>query len=163
MGYDQLRKGRYSAAHQVYFVTTVAQGRVAYFNDLWIGRCVVKELRYLHDEGFAQSMAWVLMPDHLYWLIGLEDSLDLGTVLKTLKARSARAVNKQLGRRGSIWQRAYYDHALRKDENLRVVARYILNNPLRAGLVTDIGEYSLWDAAWISNRIGRINPALQLN
>lgn len=149
MGYDQLRKGRVSVAHQVYFVTTVTRHRVAYFNDLWVGRCVVNELRRLHDEGFVQSMAWVVMPDHLHWLISLEDSFDLGTLMKTLKARSAKAVNTQLDRHGSIWQRAYYDHALRKDEDVRGVARYMLNNPLRAGLVTDIGQYSLWDAIWI--------------
>jgi len=41
------------------------------------------------------------------------------------------------------------DHALRTDENLLNVARYIIANPLRAGLVTRIGDYPLWDSIWL--------------
>jgi hypothetical protein len=38
---------------------------------------------------------------------------------------------------------------LRKDEDLQTVARYIVANPLRAGLVEKIGDYPLWDAIWL--------------
>jgi hypothetical protein len=48
-----------------------------------------------------------------------------------------------------LWQRAFYDHALRKDEDVRQIARYIIANPLRRGLVKDVGDYLLWDAAWL--------------
>ncbi|MFK5927062.1 MAG: hypothetical protein QM483_10570 [Desulfuromusa sp.] len=47
-----------------------------------------------------------------------------------------------------IWQKGYHDHALRDDEDLRQVARYIVANPVRAGLVVRAIDYSHWDAEW---------------
>ncbi|MGH8412134.1 MAG: REP-associated tyrosine transposase, partial [Pseudomonas sp.] len=38
---------------------------------------------------------------------------------------------------------------IRRDEDLPAVARYIVANPLRAGLVEKIGDYPLWDAVWL--------------
>ena len=69
----------------------------------------------------------------------------LSTVVKTLKARSALSINRHLCQHGSLWQRAYYDRAARKDEDIRQIARYIVASPLRAGLVRDIGDYPHWD------------------
>jgi REP element-mobilizing transposase RayT len=106
-------------------------------------------MRVLHDAQELESLAWVLMPDHLHWLVQLGRTLGLPDVMRRLKARSTRAINRSLGRSGPIWQRAYYDHALRREEELRTVARYIVANPLRAGLVRRLGEYPLWDAKWL--------------
>ncbi|MEG2798132.1 MAG: transposase, partial [Pseudomonas sp.] len=50
---------------------------------------------------------------------------------------------------GTIWQKGYFDRALRREEDLKVMARYIIANPLRAGLVEHIGQYPLWDAIWL--------------
>jgi hypothetical protein len=38
---------------------------------------------------------------------------------------------------------------MRKDQDLQVAARYIVANPLRAGLVKRVGDYPLWDAIWL--------------
>ena len=148
MTYDALRKGRFSSPSQVYFVTTVTSRREAYF-DFACGRHIVQEMRHLHDTGLLESLAWVLMPDHLHWLFQLEEKADLPGVMKLFKVRSARRANQFLGRRGTVWQRACHDHALRKEEDAREIARYIVANPLRAGLVKRIGDYPLWDAAWL--------------
>ena len=43
----------------------------------------------------------------------------------------------------------HYDHALRKDEDVKKIARYIIANPLRAGLVEKIEDYPYWDAVWL--------------
>ena len=48
-----------------------------------------------------------------------------------------------------IWQRGFHDRALRQDDNVRDIARYIIANPLRAGLSKSIGEYPHWDAIWL--------------
>jgi len=54
-------------------------------------------MRRLHHEAVVASLAWVLMPDHLHWLFQLGERRDLGSAIKLLKARSARAVNERLG------------------------------------------------------------------
>ena len=48
-----------------------------------------------------------------------------------------------------MWQEGFHDRALRQEADLRKAARYVVANPLRAGLVTDLGDYPLWDAVWV--------------
>ena len=70
-------------------------------------------------------------------------------MVKRLKGISAQRINNYAGRSGSVWQKAYYDRAIRKNEDIKQLSRYIIANPLRAGLVENIGLYSHWDAKWI--------------
>lgn len=148
MSYDNLRKGRCSIPGQLYLVTTVTAGRQPLFADFATARCVIGELRQAHDRGSVDSMAWVLMPDHLHWLFGLGEGIALAEVMQSFKGRSARAIRQRREHR-KIWQRGYHDHALRAEEKVQGVARYLVANPLRAGLVRRAGDYPHWDAIWI--------------
>jgi putative transposase len=130
-----LRHGRYSEPHRPYLITTISYRRQQFFPDLFIARLVVNEMRRVHEEGLIQSLAWVLMPDHLHWLFGLTEHEDLRRIMQLVKGRSAHYINERLNRNGKVWDKAYHDHALRKDEDIRKVARYIVSNPLRRGLV----------------------------
>ena len=149
MPYDALRRGRCSLSCQIYCVTTVTRGRVPIFNGLTAARLLIRELRRLDDSGVVDSLAWVVMPDHLHWLLQLNRCCQLSDVIKSLKACSALAINNYHGQQGSLWQRAYYDRAARKDDDVCQLARYIIANPLRAGLVEHIGDYPHWDCIWL--------------
>ena len=149
MSYDDLLTGRYSSLGQVYFVTTVTAGRVPIFSDFKSARLVIREMQQVHVALLVNSLAWVLMPDHLHWLFQLGDTGALAQVMHRFKGRSARALNAMNSGNSRIWQNGYHDHALRKEEDVRGVARYLAANPLRSGLVAQIGDYSHWDAAWL--------------
>lgn len=150
MPYVDLTKGRYSENGRAYFITTVlAERERRYFDDFYCARLVVDEMRRLHERSAVDSLAWVVMPDHVHWLFQLGEAETLSSLIKGFKARSAHRVNRHLMRQGALWQKAFYDHALRKEEDVRDVARYIIANPLRAGLVEHIGDYPLWDAVWL--------------
>jgi REP element-mobilizing transposase RayT len=148
-GNRALRYGRCSEPHRAYLITTVTWKRQPFFADLFVGRVVVEQMRRANDEDLVQSMAWVLMPDHLHWLVQLTDKANLDKIMFFVKGRSAHYINGCLNRKGPVWQKAFYDHALRKDEDLKKMARYIVANPLRKGLVEKIGDYPLWDAIWL--------------
>ena len=145
-----LRKGRVSVAHQIYLVTCVACDRQPVFQDLQAGRHVVQSLRYASVSGRAETLAYVVMPDHLHWLLSLGDRVFLSAVVGSMKRYSACRINETRHLAGGcIWQRGFHDHALRCDESVQNVARYIVANPLRAGLVRRLGDYALWDAVWL--------------
>ena len=138
-----LRRGRVSVQHQIYAITTVTRGRVAFFSDIYAARVVIGVLREQADLDRADTLAFVLMPDHLHWLMQLQPGQELSLVVRGVKAISSR----RLGYRA--WQKGFHDHALRHEEAVRDWARYIIANPLRAGLVTRVGDYSHWDAVWL--------------
>jgi REP element-mobilizing transposase RayT len=143
-----LRIGRVSETERPYLVTTVTQNRQPLFCDWRVGRLLVAELHTATQAGYADTLAWVIMPDHLHWLMSpATDTLD--TVMRRIKSRSAQSIHRHRGTTGALWQKGYHDHAVRKNEDIRTIARYIISNPLRAGLVKSIGDYPLWDAIWL--------------
>ena len=105
-------------------------------------------IREATAEHYVETLAWVVMPDHLHWLlVPRQGALD--AVVRRIKSRSAAFINREINTRGALWQKGYHDHALRKDEEVRAVARYIVANPLRARIVEHIGDYPLWDSIFL--------------
>jgi REP element-mobilizing transposase RayT len=129
-------------------LTAVVENRKPAFSDYRLGRLVVDQFRSAQDAGTVRSLAWVVMPDHFHWLIELRD-LPLSDLMCRVKARSSNAYKRKTGCSQPLWQKGYHDRALRRDEDLQQAARYIVANPLRAGLVKRLGDYPLWDAVWL--------------
>jgi putative transposase len=139
----RLRTGRTSIPGQVYLVTTVTRERETVFEDLPAARQTIRSLMKSDARGHATTLAFVLMPDHLHWMLQLGNSLSLSRVVQQMKSFSAHAAGT------ALWQPGFHDHALRSDEDLQAAARYLVANPLRAGLVHHIGDYPHWDAVWL--------------
>jgi putative transposase len=90
------------------------------------------------ENGFG-IYVYCFMPDHLHLLLLGQETSSLPKFMKTFKQRSSYILKNTLG--GVLWQRSYYDHVLRKEEVLRDVAMYVLNNPVRARLVDNYLDY----------------------
>ena len=140
----RLRLGRHSEPGRIYLLTACTHDRRPFFAEAKAGRQLVRELRAAQEQGWVGSLAWVIMPDHFHWLIQLHKQ-ELSLLMKQVKANSSRRLRMP----GRIWQTGFHDRALRKEDDLLAVARYIVANPLRAGLVTRLGDYPLWDAVWL--------------
>ncbi|MDO5691436.1 MAG: transposase [Pseudomonadota bacterium] len=144
-----LRRGRVSLVGHAYLLTTVTYERAPVFDDFALARATIAALRGCDAMGESETLAFVLMPDHLHWLMVLRgESLD--AVMRRFKSVSAREVNQLRDRPGTpLWQPGYHDHALRRDEDLQATARYLVGNPVRAGLVASVMDYPHWDAVWV--------------
>ncbi|MDZ4140909.1 MAG: transposase [Methylotenera sp.] len=138
-----LRKGRVSQKNQIYHVTFTTINRDKIFTDFEKARTVINILKQSDQLQHTSTLAFVIMPDHIHWLLQLAGSQTLSGVVKMVKSK----VTVKLGQ--PAWQTGYYDHALRKDEAIQNIARYIVANPIRAGLVGKVGDYPHWDAVWV--------------
>jgi putative transposase len=84
--------------------------------------------------------AYCFMPDHLHILaVGEALNSDLAVFTSAMKQQTGFHFKKAQGK--SLWQDGYYDRILRNDEQTIVVARYILDNPVRAGLSGTFDTY----------------------
>jgi len=144
----RLRIGRHSEFGRLYLLTTITQQRRPIFNNFQLGRLVVDQFRQAHEDGIVISKAWVVMPDHFHWLIELQNKT-LGELMCRIKSRSSVNINRLTKTHERVWQKGYYDRALRQEDDVKAAARYIIQNPIRAQLATRIGDYPLWDACWI--------------
>lgn len=146
LGSRQLRKGRYSERNRVYHVTMRTHESAPVFSDFSDGRILVRALHLQHADGYVESQAYVVMPDHFHWLVQLTGERSLSTCMNLVKSLATRQIHDSGTYRGRVWQRGFYDRAIRREDDLAAVARYIVANPLRAGLVKSVRDYSLWDA-----------------
>jgi REP element-mobilizing transposase RayT len=83
------------------------------------------------------------MPDHIHWLLSTTEKHELSQIIRMVKARVSRHQDQP------IWQPGFHDHALRSEQALKPTARYIIANPVRAGLVASVRDYPFWNAAWL--------------
>jgi REP element-mobilizing transposase RayT len=134
-----LRKGRHSQPGQYYFLTTSVHGRRRIFSSDCRAQIILDTIRWLGDTGRFAADAAVVMPDHLH-LVGQLRKSSLEQVMHTLKSYTAHRLASS-GVEVPIWQDGYHDHILRNEENYRIRLTYILQNPVRAGLVTRVDDY----------------------
>jgi len=143
----RLRTGRVSEPNRIYLITTVTHQRQPIFHDINLGRLLVHTLR--SKQMNASTLTYVIMPDHLHWLMKLNSTISLRKTVANIKSIRAHRINQQLNQYKPLWQAGFHDHALRKEEDIRTIAIYVIANPIRAGLVDHIGAYPLWDTAWL--------------
>jgi putative transposase len=92
----------------------------------------------------------VVMPDHTHLLLSPLRNADgwnfsLPQIMRAIKGRSGRKIDRLLDRHGPVWQEEFFDHVLRSNDSLAEKVNYICQNPVRAGLVADEKEYRwLW-------------------
>jgi REP element-mobilizing transposase RayT len=139
----------YREAGQVFSVTIGTSPRAPVFDQQeWALECIDR-LRALHRELGNSVYAYCLMPDHVHLLVASLESAPLPVFIGRWKSLCYQ-VRRQRGLPASFWQRGYYERALRSAEDLRAAALYILNNPVRKGLVDEFHRYPLcgsleWD------------------
>ena len=143
MSSPRLIKGRRSEIGHYYSITTCTAGRSRLFADPIAAQCVIAELKATGEVGVATTFAWVVMPDHLHWLFRLERS-SISDAVQRMKCASANRINAARQRHGSVWQAGFCDRRIRTEEDLNRHMRYIIENPVRAGIVARIDEYPLW-------------------
>ncbi len=123
-----------------YLLTTCTSGRREWFRKPAIVHVALEQLlRTAEEERFAVT-AYCFMPDHAHLLVqGLADDSDLRRFMKVFKQR-ATFHSRDL-RDDDLWQEGYHDHVLRAEDTTEKVTRYILDNPVRAGLVEKAEDY----------------------
>ena len=88
------------------------------------------------------------MPDHWHGLLVLGGE-PLGHAMCRFKAAVTRSLRAPGLIDGQVWDRSFHDHAMRHDEDITRAARYIVANPLRAGLADSVLGYPYWHAIWL--------------
>ena len=97
-------------------------------------------LRACVEEKF-EMLAYCFMPDHVHLLVeGRALQSDLRRLVKVAKQRAAFVGRTTLGV-PQLWQEGYYERVLRSADATDVVIRYILHNPVRAGIVARVEDY----------------------
>jgi putative transposase len=125
---------------QRYFLTfCTAQGSSPFIRAESVACARDQILRAAASLDMAE-IAHCFMPDHGHLLVeGCSETADALAFVHRAKQLSAYAFSQSLGQK--LWQPSFFDRILRDDEASLSVARYIFENPVRAGLVKNPEDY----------------------
>ena len=123
-----------------YSLTICAHERRAVFVEPLLVDWVLQHILRTAVAEHFEILAYCFMPDHLHVLAqGHTDNADLRVFMKRLKQQTGYEYTRRYGER--LWQVGYFDHVVRSEESVLKHARYIVGNPVRAGLVRNVDEY----------------------
>jgi putative transposase len=109
---------------------------------------LVQQALHFHDERNSYNLlCYCIMPNHVHAVVSLSDQCPpLAQTLKSVKSYTARLANQLLGREGQFWQRESYDHIVRNAAELERMIAYVVNNPVKAGLIKTWQDwpYTYW-------------------
>ena len=135
-----------------------------WMRDERIAELIATAIQYRNGKEY-DLISYCIMPNHVHLVISFVENVEqtsvcskqndrtevqstapyqnyeLASVLRKLKGSTAREANKILRRSGAFWQHESYDHVVRDAKELDRVIWYVLNNPVKAGLATELGKW----------------------
>ena len=122
-------------AKEVFFITVCCKKRGE--NQLAtadVGRALIDTISHRNKERIWWAHLAALMPDHIHLLLSFAPDKRIRAVISKWKEWTAKSLHIE-------WQRDFFEHRLRRDESYREKADYILLNPVRAGLVSQVEDW----------------------
>ena len=143
----RLPRESYEISSQIFSITICIKDRRPLFqNETW-AKLILTSLKTGPFGKDTELYAYCLMPDHIHIQLSLLET-NLMDLINGWKSFPANLLRRN-GLIGPCWQRGFYDHAIRKEEDIRTVAEYIVNNPVRANLVENWVDYPFSWCRWI--------------
>jgi len=119
-----------------------------------IARMICDIIHY-HDRLLYDLFAYCVMSNHVHVLvqpkqIAEEEFVPLEKITHSIKSYSSGKANKILNRQGQFWEHESFDHYCRSEYEEKEISKYILNNPVKAGLLEHSAEWP-WSYCASSN------------
>jgi len=112
-----------------------------------VAQLVADSLRHFDGQRY-RLFAWRVMPNHVHVVFRPIGNYSLAGIVQSWKSFTAKRANRILGREGTLWQREYYDHLVRDENDFHRVVQYIVDNPVEARL-------SDWPWLWVCGQDAR--------
>jgi REP element-mobilizing transposase RayT len=120
------------------------------------GSCLLRQARCAEivensilqaDGERVRLLAWCVMPNHVHIVAEQIEGHPLANVIQAWKSASSHQLNRELGRKGRVWRREYFDRYMRDQTHLETAIAYVEENPIKAKLI-DRPDKWRWSSAW---------------
>ncbi|BCX47579.1 transposase [Haloferula helveola] len=98
---------------------------------------IVQDTLIAGDGERYDLLEWCIMPNHVHVLIRIQSEHPLSAIVQQWKGGSSMKINRTLGRTGTLWEKDYFDRAIRDEKHFFQARSYIRNNPVKAGLCSE--------------------------
>ena len=139
---------RGNTGYSTYFITASTSQRKQLFQAERMAGLLVDVLLHYRRQEKYKLHEFVIMPDHFHLLITPGESLEKS--LQLIKGGFSFRAKKELGFRGEIWEKSFYDHRLRDLAEYERCREYIRQNPVKRGLAAVAEEFPYSSAARVA-------------
>jgi len=141
------------AGDHAFHLTVVTRGREPLLTDA-LAANVIDTMLDVASRTDISLLAYCVMPDHMHILASCEgESPGVLRFVQRFKQVTSYAHIRETGNR--LWQPSFHDHAVRTSEDVNAIARYVFNNPVSAGLVSDAADWPYNGGAMFDAFVGR--------
>ena len=162
---EKMRKQEMLSMHKRHFgnfdeMLDKAANNQSWLRDDRIAQVIVGAMHFRNKKAY-NLLAYCIMPNHVHMVftVGRRDSslykgktasdpYIVTKILENLKWYTAMKANEILNRKGAFWQHESYDHVVRDGKELERIINYVLNNPVRAGLISNRDQ---WKWSYVHN------------
>jgi putative transposase len=136
----RLDRQLYAEVGSICSVTVATRERRPFFAEEGVASAAVSILKERASRHGTPLYGYCFMPDHLHLVIGPSPTCDIIRFVAEIKNLTQREAWRR-GVEGTIWQVSFWDHLLRAEEDLKAAVDYVLENPVRKGLVRQWTEW----------------------
>jgi len=130
----------YSQKNRPCSITICTKDKLSVFRNKRFVKICMELLYYLAEKEKIKLYAYCFMPDHIHLVISVQGNKSIIDFIRKLKSTSV-IKSRQFGFEGRIYQNRFYDHFIRKEDGLNKTIMYVLNNPVRKGLVDNWEDF----------------------
>ena len=124
-----------------YLITICTRNKESLFIDDKLNQQIIERLLEEKKKAAYNLFVYCLMPNHLHLLLApSSNSISVSDFIGAFKSKTTR-IAWTFGIVGKLWQSRFHDKVVRKNEDLRAIGQYILDNPVRKGLISKWEDY----------------------
>ena len=133
---------RYDPTGRPVFITAVCYRRKPYLETDWQKELLLSVMREVKSSSGFATNAYVILDDHFHWII-TPGKQNFSTIMQSIKLRFVHRFKKAIDQKNNatLWQRRFWDHVIRNDEDLHRHMDYIHFNPVKHGYVSKPLDY----------------------
>ena len=137
----------YAVPGTVWHVSIGVDHRAPVLTDPDLADAIVESIEFQCTKTNSDLLLYCVMPDHLHLVIAIGEGGDLVAIVRDFKSYTTTFWRKRSGQ-SVLWQDSFYDHGVRKSERMDDLVAYVVENPVKAGIVQDWRDYQ-----WIGGRL----------
>jgi len=137
---------RYEGQGLPSLITTNVAARIPLFQSTAAAQLLLQVIGEVGQETRFKLFAFAIMPEHLHLVLALPEGQSMGRAMQLIKGRFSARYHRLVGGSGQVWQGRYHERVLRNERELMAAIEYVHNNPVKAGLASQVEAFS-WSSA----------------
>ena len=135
---------RYYFPEQIVFITQIIENRRKLFANPEMINLLRQIMHYVNEYHPFSMLGYAFLPDHFHILIRPTGQSNFSQIMHSIKRNFTKSYKEKnnISTRVNLWQKRFWDHVIRDEDDLENHLHYMHFNPVKHGYVKDPAEWN---------------------